>query len=162
MNRPLMEYLKCPLHRYTFKVRTIREWVESNCRGYTLNLFAGFTELQIHELRNDIDIEALSEHHLDALDFAQQYEGTCFDTILLDPPYSYRKSMEMYKGNKCSSFKRLKDSLCRLLNPYGQVITFGYHSVSMGMNRGFYVHKIAVFSHGGAIHDTIATVEILE
>ena len=29
----------------------------------------------------------------------------------------------------------------------------------MGQNRHFHVEKIALFSHGGAIHDTIASVE---
>jgi hypothetical protein len=29
----------------------------------------------------------------------------------------------------------------------------------MGKSRGFDVVKIALFSHGGAIHDTIASVE---
>jgi len=29
----------------------------------------------------------------------------------------------------------------------------------MGMNRGFIVDKICLFSHGGAIHDTIASIE---
>jgi hypothetical protein len=41
----------------------------------------------------------------------------------------------------------------------GIVITFGYHSVSMGAGRGFAVQQVALFSHGGAIDDTIATVE---
>jgi hypothetical protein len=40
-----------------------------------------------------------------------------------------------------------------------RVITFGYHSVSMGRSRGFEVSEICIMSHGGAIHDTIATVE---
>lgn len=30
---PLFDYIKCPLHRYTFKVKNIREWTENNCEG---------------------------------------------------------------------------------------------------------------------------------
>lgn len=41
----------------------------------------------------------------------------------------------------------------------GKVITFGYHSNTMGAGRGFTVEKVCLFSHGGAIHDTIASVE---
>lgn len=50
--------MKVPLHKYTFKVRPVREWLECQCRG-------------------------------------------------------------------------------RVLNPGGRVITFGYHSVSMGKSRGY-------------------------
>ena len=89
----------------------------------------------------------------------RDWEGEKFDTILLDPPYAYRKSMEMYKGIRCSPFKQLKDEIPNVLKQGGKVITFGYHSNTMGQNRGFTVEKICLFSHGGAIHDTIASVE---
>ena len=82
-----------------------------------------------------------------------------FDTIILDPPYAYRKSMEMYNGHKASKFNQVKDNLKNILNENGRVITFGYHSVSMGKNRGFEQERILLISHGGAIHDTIAVIE---
>lgn len=153
------DYIKCPLNRYTFTVKPIREWTENNCEGYTLNLFAGKTKLNINEVRNDLDVEALADYRKDALDFLRTWNGDKFDTILLDPPYAYRKSMEMYKGIMCSPFRQLKDELLNVLKPNGKVITFGYHSNTMGANRGFSVEKICLFSHGGAIHDTIASVE---
>lgn len=156
---PLFDYIKCPLHRYTFEVRNIREWVEFNCEGRTLNLFAGITKLKIDEVRNDLDLDALADYHMDALEFLRTYHGDKFDTVLLDPPYAYRKSMEMYKGIRCSPFKQMKDEIANVLKPGGKVITFGYHSNTMGANRGFVVERIALFSHGGAIHDTIASVE---
>ena len=157
--QPTFDYIKCPLHRYTFSIKPIREWVESNCEGKTLNLFAGKTKLKIDEIRNDLDIEALSDYKMDALEFLRTWQGEKFSTVLLDPPYAYRKSMEMYKGIRCSPFKQLKDEIVRVLEDDGRVITFGYHSNSMGKKRGFRVERIALFSHGGAIHDTIATVE---
>jgi tRNA G10 N-methylase Trm11 len=156
---PLFDYIKCPLNRYTFSVKPIREWVELNCEGKTLNLFAGITKLNIDEVRNDLDPEAFADYTMDALEFLRTWEGEKFDTILLDPPYAYRKSMEMYKGIRCSPFKQLKDEILRVLKPGGKVITFGYHSNTMGNNRGFITEKICLFSHGGAIHDTIASVE---
>ena len=156
---PLFDYIKCPLHRYTFSIRPIREWVESNCEGRVLNLFAGITKLDIDEVRNDMDMESLAEYHMDAVEFLRSWHGEKFDTILLDPPYAYRKSMEMYKGIKCSPFKQLKDEITRVLKIGGKVITFGYHSNTMGQFRGFIIEKICLFSHGGAIHDTIASVE---
>jgi len=156
---PKFDYIKCPLHRYTFSVNPIRKWVEQNCEGKVLNLFAGITKLNVNEVRNDLDTEALAEYKMDALDFVQTWKGRKFNTVLLDPPYAYRKSMEMYKGIVCSPFRKLKDEIPNILQPDGIVITFGYHSTVMGKNRGFLIERIGLFSHGGAIHDTIASIE---
>jgi hypothetical protein len=153
------EHFRCPLHRYTFSVKPIRKWVESVCEGRVLNLFAGQTLLNVDETRNDLDIEMPAKYHLDALAFLRAWQGDKFNTILLDPPYAYRKSMEMYKGMVCSPFRQLKDEIPNCLLPGGLVITFGYHSVVMGAGRHFKLERLALFSHGGAIHDTIASVE---
>lgn len=155
----IFDYIKCPLNRYTFQVAPIRQWVEYNCEGKVLNLFAGRTKLNVDEVRNDVDETAFSDYKMDAVEFLRWWTGEKFDTVLLDPPYAYRKSMEMYNGNVCSPFKQLKDEILRVLKPNGKVITFGYHSNSMGEKRGFIIEKICLFSHGGAIHDTIATIE---
>jgi hypothetical protein len=156
------DYIKCPLNKYTFSVKPIREWAEKNCEGRTLNLFAGKTKLAIDEVRNDLDSEMLADYRLDALDLVRSWNQGLFDTILLDPPYAYRKSMEMYKGIVASPFRQLKDAIPRILNDRGIVITFGYHSTVMGSKRGFNIERICLFSHGGAIHDTIATIERYE
>lgn len=155
---PEFDYIKCPLNKFTFKVKPIRKWVESQCRGLVLNLFAGVTRLDVDEVRNDKNEDMDAEYHKDALEFVDTWDGK-FDTVILDPPYSYRKSMEMYKGFKASPFRILKDGLPRILKRNGKIITFGYHSNVMGEDRGFEVERIALFSHGGAIHDTIASVE---
>ena len=153
------DYIKTPLNRYTFKVKPMREWAEKNCEGKVLNLFAGLTKLDVDEVRNDLDKEALADYNLDALKFLETWEGHKFNTILLDPPYAYRKSMEMYKGIKCSPFQKLKDAILNVIEDGGKVITFGYHSTVMGRKRGFEIEGLALFSHGGAIHDTIASIE---
>ena len=153
------EHIRCPLHRYTFSVNAIRNWVEQTCEGRVLNLFAGKTKLAVDETRNDLDPEMPADHHQDALAFLRGWPGEKFHTILLDPPYAYRKSIELYKGMICSPFRQLKDALPDCLEPGGLVITFGYHSVVMGRNRNFQTERLAMFSHGGAIHDTIASVE---
>lgn len=154
-----MEYMKTPLNRYTFKNNRIREWVENNSSGLILNLFAGKTKLTIKEVRNDIRKNMPADYHKDARNFVKEWSGDRFDTIILDPPYSFRKSMEMYDGKKASGFNQLKNLLPAILKDSGIVITFGYHSVSMGKARGFNIIKILLISHGGAIHDTIATIE---
>ena len=155
----IFEHIRCPLHRFTFQNKPIRHWVERNCEGSVLNLFAGKTILDIPETRNDVDPDMPAGHHLDALEFLETWNGPRFRTILLDPPYAYRKSMELYKGNICSPFRQLKDAALQCIEPGGLVITFGYHSIVMGANRQFQLERLALFSHGGAIHDTIASVE---
>jgi len=153
------EHIRCPLHRYTFSVKAIRHWVEQTCEGRVLNLFAGSTKLTLNETRNDLDPDMPADYHLDALAFLRGWSGEKFNTILLDPPYAFRKSMELYKGIICSPFRQLKDALPECLEPGGLVITFGYHSVVMGRTRNFRLERITMFSHGGAIHDTIASAE---
>jgi len=143
------DYIKTPLSRWTFSKRPIRDWVEKTCEGKTLNLFAGRTKLNINEVRNDLDDEAIKDYQKDALQFVKGWDGDKFDTILLDPPYAFRKSMEMYKGIKASPFRQLKDEIPRILKNRGIVIAFGYSSNTMGKNRGFEIDGIALFSHGG-------------
>jgi len=161
MTTPKFTYLKTPLNKYTFKMPKIRHWVESQMEGRVLNLFAGMTELNYSgvEVRNDIRESMNAEYHMDAIEFVKSWKGEPFDTIILDPAYSYRKCIEMYEGSITSPFNALKDYLLDILTEHGKIITFGYHSVSQGMKRGFVVEEICVLSHGGAIHDTIATVE---
>ncbi len=157
-------YLRQPLNRYTFKAPKTKAWVEEQCKGkYVLNLFAGPTRLMgCIEVANDLDDLPYTLFRMDALDCAKHLgeRGELFDVILLDPPYSYRKSMELYNGHKNSRFKQLLDVLPDILTPLGWVITFGYHSRVMGASRGFRIHEICLISHGGTQHDTIATVEM--
>jgi len=155
-----IEYMKTPLHKYTFSRKPIRKWVEDNSKGKVLNLFAGKTKLNLNEFRVDADNTMIADWYGDAYDFIKQCKQK-FDTIILDPPYAYRKSMEMYNGKKASKFNEIKDMIYKILNKDGIVITFGYHSVSMGMKRGFKQDKILLMSHGGAIHDTIAVIECI-
>ena len=158
-------YLKAPLHRYTFKSRSIKAWVEQHIEGRILNLFAGKVKLNCDEVRVDLNPEMLADHYVDALEFVNTMEsnfGYCqgdFQTYLLDPPYANRKSMTKYQGVVASPFNELKNSINKIIVPGGLVITFGYHSVSMGQKRGFTQEHLLVISHGGAIHDTLAIVE---
>ena len=158
-------YLQQPLNRITFKAPKTKAWVEGQCQGKKiLNLFAGPTRLKgCEEITNDINPALPADYHLDALDciglLASQ--KLLVDVVLLDGPYSYRKSMEKYNGYgiKNSRFKRVLDVISLILVPDGWVITFGYQGNVMSKKRGFAIREICLISHGGAQHDTIATVE---
>lgn len=157
----VLELVRTNLRRYTFESPKIRKWVEENSCGKVLNLFAGKTKLRLDEIRNDIDPEMHADYCMDALDFIRNWnqEPQRFDTIILDPPYAYRKAMEMYKGNYTSRFKLIADELPFILNPEGIVISLGYHSTFLGRSRGFDLIKLCTFAHGGAQHCTIGIIE---
>jgi len=162
VKKPTLELVNTSLKRYTFEVSKMREWVELNCDGLVLNLFAGKTHLSVDEVRNDVDESMSADFHLDALDFIKWWQSEMdyrFDTVILDPPYSYRKSMEMYNGNLNSRFKLVADEIVHIVEPTARIISFGYHSAFMGKKRGYYLDKLCVFAHGGAQHCTIAIVE---
>ena len=154
-----MELVRTNLRRFTFENKKMRQWVEDNSSGRVLNLFAGKVLLDLNEIRNDTDKTMDAHYHVDALDFVLHVDEGKFDTVILDPPYSYRKSMEMYNGNYSSRFKLIADNIGEILNKDGRIISFGYHSSFMGKVRGFKLEKMCIFAHGGAQHCTIAIVE---
>ncbi len=157
-------YLKQPLKKYTFQAPGIQTWINEICRGKTvLNLFGGPTRIPTAalEISNDLSQDFPTTFHIDALDCVIGLRAIGWKTqiVVLDPPYSYRKSMEHYRGHLNSRFKQILDIIPDILEPDGQVITFGYHSRVMSGKRGFRIREICLISHGGAQHDTIATVE---
>jgi hypothetical protein len=156
-----LELIYTNLRRYTFESPKIKEWVEEHAQGSVLNLFAGKTLLNnvLMEIRVDSNTDMPADFHVDALDFIRKCLRM-FDTIILDPPYSYRKSMEMYNGNLNSRFKLIADNIPRILNENGRVISFGYHSTFMGKKRGFTLERLCIFAHGGAQHCTIGIIEV--
>jgi hypothetical protein len=163
-NMPKFSYFKASLNCNTFKVKKIREWVETECLSlHVLNLFGGPTRLLgCIETSNDLQKEYDTTFHMEALECATMFasENAKFDVILLDPPYSYRKSMEYYNKHSAEScWKKLLDIIPKILKPDGKVICFGYHASQMGKLRGFYVDEILVVDHSGAMHSTIACVE---
>ena len=156
-----LEIVHTNLKRQTFQSKKTKKWVEENSYGLCLNLFAGTTKLNLNEVRNDIDKGAKADYRMDALDFVRyaKKKKMKFDTIILDPPYSYRKAMEMYHGHYTSRFKQIADLIPDILTKEGRVISFGYHSTFLGKTRRAVLKKLCVFAHGGAQHCTIGIIE---
>ena len=155
------EYLEQPPKRFTFEQPKLKKWVEKQCKGKVLNLFAGKTRLNVDETRVDLSNDFNPDYNMEAFDFVMMAKenGWKYDTIILDPPYSLRKSMEKYNGKTCSTFVKIKDELPSILNSKGKVITFGYTSVCMGKVRGFKKVEVCLICHGGSHHDTVCIVE---
>lgn len=152
----IIKYIPSNLKKYTFESPRIRKWVEEVCEGKVLNLFAGRTLLRLHEYRVDVDPSMIADIYCDAYEYMRKC-NIKYDTVLLDPPYAYRKAIEMYNGNYSSKFKLIADEIQRL--QISKVVSFGYHSTFMGKKRGYTLSEVCVFGHGGAQHCTIAIVE---
>lgn len=154
------KYLLQPPKKYTFEQLKLKSWVESHCTGTTLNLFAGKTMLDIPEVRVDINPKMPATYHMDAYEFVELLIPTeKVDTIILDPPYSYRKSKTKYGNCWIGNLPKLKNKIPYILNPGGKVISLGYDSVGMSRRRGFEKIAICLVCHGGDHKDTICVVE---
>jgi hypothetical protein len=152
-------YLAQPPKKWTFEQPKLKAWVEGECRGKVLNLFAGKTKLDVDEFRVDISDEFSPDFVGDAFDFVVNTDLK-FDTVVFDPPYNLRKSREKYgDGRYIGSLTKLKNELGRVLNGGGRIIHFGYDSVGMGACRGFVKVGVCLVCHGGDHNDTICLVE---
>ncbi len=154
-------YLAQPVRRYTFEAPKLKAWVESRCEGRVLNLFAGKTLLNANEYRVDLDIDTPADLHLDvrkAVNILAKRRRK-FNTIIIDPPYNWRKAKEKYGSRMIGQFPQLKNELLSIIPINGRVITFGYDTVGMGKTRGFKKIEICVICHGGETHDTLCVIE---
>jgi len=156
-----LAYYTCQPNKWTFQSKKIRNWVESQLRGRTLNACAGKTKLaHDHEIvRNDINTQIESDCQFDAMDVDEHFEPESFDTVILDPPFSFRKSHDYYEGEKVENLTIVKEKIADLVKPAGHVMTFGYHTRSLGVSRGFKRKEIVLLDHYGGVRATIGVYE---
>lgn len=120
---------------------------------------------------NDIDRNTTANAHMDAEDYLNYLaeRGVVADLVLFDPPYSPRQISEHYKaaGRQVTSedtqngrlYRRVRDAIDRIIHPRGHVLSFGWSSIGMGLNRGYLPIEILLVPHGGAHNDTICIAE---
>ena len=128
------KYLQQPPKKYTFEMPQLKKWVEYQCEGLVLNLFCGPTKLSVDEVRVDQDPKMLADYHMDCRDFVEYAANNKikFDTVIIDPPYTWRKSKEMYNGHMIGQLPRLKNELPDILSKQAKILQFGYDTVGMG------------------------------
>ena len=155
------KYIQQPPKKYTFEMPQLKKWVEYQCEGLVLNLFCGPTKLSVDEVRVDQDPKMLADYHMDCRDFVEYAANNKikFDTVIIDPPYTWRKSKEMYNGHMIGQLPRLKNELPDILSKQAKILQFGYDTVGMGAGRGFKKEAIAVICHGGDSKDTLCVIE---
>jgi hypothetical protein len=153
------EYILQPPKRWTFEQPKLKLFIEKWCKGKVLNLFAGKTRLNVDEFRVDSSEEFRPDQCIDALEFLNT-TNLKFDTIVLDPPYSLRKSYEKYKGHYIgSTWTQIRRAVPRVCNEGARVISLGYNSQGMSRTLGFEKIAICLVCHNGDHNDTVVTVE---
>lgn len=149
-------------NKWTFDIQPIAELIDSEIEGFSVDPFCGHS--LIADLRNDIDPEAMAQHHTDAFEFMKSLGAESVDTMIYDPPYSPRQVSECYKklGRKVdqtttqSSFwGRFRDEISRVVKIGGKVIKCGWNTNGFD---GFTLERVLLVPHGGNHNDTIVTV----
>lgn len=155
----------------TFSIRPIRAFLKHWLAGARVVVDPFARNAKLGTVTNDLSPETTADHHMDAEDFCTMLarEGLRADAALFDPPYSPRQISELYQrvglpvGMEATQngrlYRRVRDSLDRLVRPGGIVLSFGWNSAGMGVKRGYEIDEILLVAHGGAHNDTICVAE---
>jgi len=152
--------------KWSFEMKPIKEILERYVgEGYGwIDPFAGFNSPA--EVRNDINKDAPTQYHMDALEFLQLFEKGQFKGALYDPPYSIEMAKRRYKYNGyfdtatfCKYMSDCRKQIANLVEVDGYVICLGWNSNGIGMKYGFEMKEILMIAHGSFHYDTIVTVE---
>jgi len=153
----------------TFSVKPIREFVlryltEDSCDPFARNC-------ELARDRNDLNPETKAQSHMEAREWLASLveSGKRYSSVLFDPPYSPRQISEVYQScglkvgmeetQSAKLYSACRDHIARMVPVGGHVLSFGWNSVGMGINRGFEIVEILLVCHGGAHNDTICLAE---
>jgi hypothetical protein len=151
-------------NKWTFQCYPIKQLLKREIIGTWCDPFAG--ETSPASVRNDIRIGAMAESHMDGLDFLRMQDGSIFDGVLFDPPYSIEQAMRKYgaghggTAGRWEYWAKCKDEIARIVKPNGKAICFGWDSTGIGMKRGFELVEVLLVCHGACHRDTIITIEL--
>lgn len=154
-------------NKFTFQIKPIKELLNSyvgDGKGW-IDPFAG--ESSPAEITNDINPKRKAKYHLHAVDFCKNLNGSLYNGVLFDPPYSLRQVKECYDSIGIDmSFEdskmfptNVKDLIAPKIKPNGVAICCGWDSIGFGKKRGFELLELLLVCHGGRHNDTIVTVE---
>ena len=152
----------------TFDILPIKSFIQryNNINLISIDPFAN--KSRFAKITNDIDSNYKTDYNLDALDFLKTFKNESVDIVIFDPPYSPRQISECYKKlgktvnmetTQSSFWSKLKDEISRITKPNSYVLSFGWNSNGMGINRGFALKEVLLVAHGGNHNDTICLAE---
>lgn len=155
----------------TFSIKPIGEFVQRFLAGSEISVDPFARNRNWATYTNDINPATSASFHFDAEVFLKDLHhlGKRFDLALFDPPYSPRQVTEHYKaaglavtGEDTQNgrlYRRVRDALDLVMRPGGIVLSFGWQSVGMGINRGYELFETMLVAHGGGHNDTICIAE---
>jgi len=140
-----------------------RSWAMPNKKTFEIKPIKKLLKEEIPKGKEILDPFPF-KYKKDATEFLNEIEDESYEYAVFDPPYSPRQLKECYKGKgeydtKNSTWSNWKDLLARKIKIGGKVISFGWNSGGLGINRGFKIKKILLVAHGGNHNDTIIVVE---
>ena len=153
----------------TFTVRPIRDFVMRYVTEDSCDPFARNSGIALDT--NDLNTETTARYHMEAVEFLKMMaeDGRRYSTVLFDPPYSPRQISEAYQsvGLKAGTketqnsalYRRCRDYIARMVPVGGHVLSFGWNTTGMGVDRGFDPVEILIVCHGGAHNDTLCLAE---
>ena len=155
----------------TFSIKPIEEFVTRYGQASAVSVDPFARNLNWFTHTNDLDPGTSAQHHMDAEVFCRMLynQGVQADLGIFDPPYSPRQISECYESiglkvgmeetQNARLYKRTRDALNALIKPGGIVLSFGWQSIGMGLQRGYETMEIMLVAHGGAHTDTICIAE---
>lgn len=150
--------------RWTFEIDPIKELLARYVGDGTgwVDPFAG--ENSPAEHTNDIEGRG-AKTQLDGLEALMGFGYESINGVLFDPPYSVEMCLRKYTpkfngtAGRTEYHTRCKDEIARIVRPGGKVISFGWNSSGIGLDRGFSPMEYMLVCHGAFHPDTIVTVE---
>lgn len=155
----------------TFGIKPIGEFVKRYMAGAAVSVDPFARNRDWATYTNDINPSTSAQSHQDAEAFLTDLADKKVNAnlVLFDPPYSPRQVMEHYQaaGLRVTQedtqsgrlFKRVRNAIDRIVAPGGFVLSFGWQSSGMGVNRGYELIETMLVAHGGGHNDTICIAE---
>ena len=155
--------------KWTFTIAPIAALLEQELLGTSVVVdpFAGYHSPGT--LTNDLDPQAPTQAHIDALEWLQTLQTGIADAVLYDPPYSYRQATEAYQKRgrekltatvtNAGYWGQVKNELARVANNGARAICLGWNTNGLGKCRGFQLVRVLIVPHGAHANDTLVTVE---
>lgn len=156
----------------TFSIKPIGEFVQRYLMASTVSVDPFARNRDWATYTNDINPGTRAQSHQDAETFLTDLaaKNINVDLGLFDPPYSPRQISEHYRSagltvtqedtQSARLYRRVRNALDKIVSPGGIVLSFGWQSAGMGVNRGYNLIETMLVTHGGAHNDTICIAEI--
>lgn len=156
----------------TFTIPPIKRLVEEYVlsvphNGVIVDPFANSCEYGT--ITNDLNPEYQTDFHMDALKFLKTRGEEEADLVLYDPPYSITQASTLYKSfgkeklevnvANMKYWADCKNEIARITKKGGYVLSFGWNTNGIGINRGFEIQEILIVAHGGSKNDTLCVAE---